>query len=81
VCTHGQLLFPKEQNLVFDVDIPCIGSTSLGPYNLRTGNGYGPNNIDNELYGLVELAREHLQVGGCVRACVCVCVCVCAPLP
>ncbi len=61
VCTYNQLLFPKDRNLVFDVDIPCIGSTSKGPYNLKWGRG-NKVNLDNELYGLVELGRTFLQV-------------------
>ncbi len=57
------MTFRRENNLVFDVDVPCIGSTPVGSYNLKTGNGNGFN-LDNELYGLVELGKQYLQVNG-----------------
>ncbi|EFJ40417.1 hypothetical protein VOLCADRAFT_99770 [Volvox carteri f. nagariensis] len=62
-CSYNQLIFQPEDNLVFDVDIPCAGSTSRGKYDLRTGNGNGVN-ADNELYGLVELAKQYVQPWG-----------------
>ncbi|GLC65988.1 hypothetical protein PLESTF_000369800 [Pleodorina starrii] len=65
VCTYNQLTFRPENNLVFDVDIPCTGTTSIGPYDLRTGYGNG-RNLDNELKGLAELGRQHLMAAmGC----------------
>ncbi|GIL58793.1 hypothetical protein Vafri_13785 [Volvox africanus] len=59
-CSYNQLVLNPENNLVFDVDIPCVGNTSLGPYNLRTGKG-NKKDMDNELWGLVELAKQYLK--------------------
>ncbi|EFJ40418.1 hypothetical protein VOLCADRAFT_99771 [Volvox carteri f. nagariensis] len=59
-CTYGQLSFRPENNRVIDVDIPCTGNTSYGPYNLMNGRGIGEN-VDNEKYALVELAKLHVQ--------------------
>ncbi|GIL58773.1 hypothetical protein Vafri_13750, partial [Volvox africanus] len=60
VCSFNQIWFRPSQNLVFDVDIPCIGNTSAGKYDLKNGNGNGYN-LDGELYGLPELAKRYLQ--------------------
>ncbi|GIL97553.1 hypothetical protein Vretimale_3186 [Volvox reticuliferus] len=56
-CTYNQLTFKKQDNLVFDVDIPCTGATRYGKYNLKTGSKSG----DNELYGLAELAKQYIK--------------------
>ncbi|GIL58776.1 hypothetical protein Vafri_13770 [Volvox africanus] len=56
-CTYNQLTFKKRDNLVFDVDIPCTGTTRYGKYNLKTGSKSG----DNELYGLAELAKQYIR--------------------
>ena len=72
VCTYNQLRFVTLSNFVHDVDVPCVGNTSRGPYNLRTGYGNGVN-LDNELFALPELAKMYLRVGW--RACV---LCACA---
>ncbi|GIL97549.1 hypothetical protein Vretimale_3187, partial [Volvox reticuliferus] len=59
-CTYDQLTFRPEKNLVMDVDIPCVGNTSYGPYDLRLGRANGKND-ENEKYALTELAWMHLQ--------------------
>ncbi|GLC76597.1 hypothetical protein PLESTF_001803300 [Pleodorina starrii] len=65
VCTYNQLTFKPANNLVFDVDIPCVGNTTRGPYNLKTGYSNGAN-LDNEVFGLTELAKKWLKaVLGC----------------
>ncbi|EFJ40409.1 hypothetical protein VOLCADRAFT_99754 [Volvox carteri f. nagariensis] len=56
-CTYNQLTFKKENNLVFDVDIPCIGTAGRFKYNLKTGSSSG----DDELYGLAQLAKQYLE--------------------
>ncbi|GIL97556.1 hypothetical protein Vretimale_3192 [Volvox reticuliferus] len=60
VCSFEQMLFRPSMNLVFDVDIPCTGNTSAGRYDLKNGNGNGYN-LDGELYGMPELAKQYLQ--------------------
>ncbi|EFJ44343.1 hypothetical protein VOLCADRAFT_118828 [Volvox carteri f. nagariensis] len=59
-CSYNQVTFRPENNLVFDVDIPCMGNVSMGIYDLKNGSGNG-RNLDNELYGMVELAKQYLQ--------------------
>ncbi|GIL58775.1 hypothetical protein Vafri_13772 [Volvox africanus] len=59
-CSYNQLTFNQEVNPIFDVDIPCVGSTAVGPYNFRTGYGNGKN-TDNELFALPALAKSFLR--------------------
>jgi hypothetical protein len=62
-CTYDQLTFLPENNLVFDVDVYCVGLTAANlTYNLITGYG-NRQNMDNEKYGLVDVAMKFLEVG------------------
>ncbi|GLC75997.1 hypothetical protein PLESTF_001716000 [Pleodorina starrii] len=60
VCSYNQMTFRSENNLVFDVDVPCTGQMSRGKYDLKRGRGNGWD-TQNELFALAELAREFVQ--------------------
>ncbi|GIL77147.1 hypothetical protein Vretifemale_6559, partial [Volvox reticuliferus] len=75
-CSYRRLTLNPADNLVFDIDIPCIGHISNGGlYNMYTGNGIRNNtaitgvdddfiNVDitNELMALRELGMNYLRV-------------------
>ncbi|KAG2439543.1 hypothetical protein HXX76_004896 [Chlamydomonas incerta] len=65
VCSHEKLYFLPDNNIVVGpVDVPCTGSTKVkGAYDLRKGFG-NKKNLDSEMNGLYELAKNWLQQKG-----------------
>ncbi|GIL58778.1 hypothetical protein Vafri_13771 [Volvox africanus] len=59
-CSYNQLRFPKDNNFVFDVDIPCTGVSFFGRYDLRKGYGNGFS-LDNEFSIFSLLAKDFLR--------------------
>jgi hypothetical protein len=57
-CSYDQLTFTRANNLVIEVDVPCVGTTPFGAYNLRTGSA----NQANDVYALPNLAKSFVQV-------------------
>ncbi|GLC60234.1 hypothetical protein PLESTB_001589000 [Pleodorina starrii] len=58
-CSYNQLTFLPENNMVFDVDVPCSGYLADGkPYNLRSAR---TSDTDAERFALLQLGKEYLQ--------------------
>ncbi|KAG2444129.1 hypothetical protein HYH02_009069 [Chlamydomonas schloesseri] len=65
VCSYNKLGFYPDSNMVIGpVDVPCTGTTTLkGPYDLKNGMG-NKKNLDAEMYGMYELAKDWLKKNG-----------------
>ncbi|GLC41101.1 hypothetical protein PLESTM_001155900 [Pleodorina starrii] len=61
-CTYNQLTFRRENNPIYEIDLPCNGTRSGGiPFDFINGKSNSMKNSDNEVYGLPELVLQHMR--------------------